>query len=119
LIFGEQVSACSLRDMLRCEFGYGQAHVCTFFKMEKSLMEEGDMRLREETDLVQLLKLREKYDLIVADPLYGKLLSYQPEKIVWLPHMAVSSVMYLHQSPVLFGEKGSRYFKNALSPADE
>ncbi|XCP86682.1 nitrogenase component 1 [Roseburia hominis] len=114
LILGEQVSSCSLRDMLREEFGYGQVDICTFFKMEKDLMEEGDMHLREETDLPQMLSLRGTYHLIVADPLYGKLLPYQPEKIAWIPHMAVSSAMYLDKSPVLFGRKGSIYFRNIL-----
>lgn len=119
LILGEQVNSCSLRDMLHGEFGYGQVDVCTFFQMESGLMEDGDRKLREETDLAQLMHSRERYDLIVADPLYGKLLPYQPENMVWIAHMAVSSVMCLDQSPVLFGEKGSAYFRKVLGVGEQ
>lgn len=114
LIIGEQVTACAIRDLLETEFDYGRVDVASFFKMEKTMMRERDLHIKEEALLVNYLKEKEQYDLIVADPMCFALLPYEPSKTIGFPHIAVSATMYVKQSPNIFGEKASLYFKKML-----
>ena len=114
LVIGEQMTACSLRQVLEEEFQYGKVDVASFFKMDKLLKAEGDFEIREEAVLVELLKKREQYDLVIADPLCFQLFPYEPKNKVEFPHIAVSSLLYLTQSKNLFAEKGSMYLKSVL-----
>lgn len=114
LIISEQVTACALRDLLREEFSYGCVDVASFFKMDKSLKEENDLHIKEEERLQRFLKEQDPYDLIIADPFCFSMIPYEPKKKIMLPHIAVSAVLYVNQSPNLFGEKASLYFEEML-----
>lgn len=114
LIIGEQVSSNSLRQMLRAEYGYEQIDVVSYFQMYKEYMEQKDKHLEWESDLTELLAERAPYDIIIGDPFYFSLLPYAPEKMVQLPHIAISSIAFLDKSPNCFGDKGSQYFKQIL-----
>lgn len=114
LIIYEQVTACALRNLLRDEFDYGTVDVASFFKMDKSLKEENDLHIKEEDTIQIFLKEQEKYDLIIADPFCFGMIPYEPEKKIMLPHIAVSASLYAKQSPNIFGEKASVYFKKML-----
>lgn len=113
-IIGEQLTACALRELLWSEFSYGKVDVASFFKMDKALMQEGDLHIQEEASLIEFLKDQEAYDLIIADPLCFPVIPYRPEKQIMLPHIAVSGILYLEQSPNLFGKKASVYFHQLL-----
>lgn len=114
LIIYEQVTACALRDLLREEFDYGIVDVASFFKMDKSLKEENDFHIKDEEKFQTFLKEQEKYDLIIADPFCFSMISYEQEKKIMLPHIAVSASIYANQSPNIFGEKASLYFQKIL-----
>lgn len=114
LIVGEQVASESLRGLFLQEFGFEQVDVASYFTMDAELMREGDAKLVEEDDLPDLLAARERYDVILADPLLLRLLPYQPKMVVPLPHTAVSSRAFWNQSPNCLGDKGSLYFAQAL-----
>lgn len=114
LIIHEQVTACMLRKLLQEEFGFKTVDVASFFKMDESLLQENDLQIKEEAMLTNYLKQQEKYDLVIADPFCFKLLPYVPEKKMMLPHIGVSAVFYVKQSPNLFGEKADIYLKNIL-----
>lgn len=64
-------------------------HVASWFMMEKSQKEEGDILLKEEDDWISLIK-EKNYDVIIADPLLKKAVPFY--KGVWydLPHFAIS-----------------------------
>jgi len=44
-------------------------------------------------------------DLVIADPLYARLLPEEPEKFIKLPHVAYSGRFYEKEIPVLVGER--------------
>ena len=119
LIIGEQLASCSLRNMLREEFGYTEIDIFSFFRMEEEFMEANDRKIVEENDLSELLDSREEYQLVAADPLCFPLLPYEPEKTVFLPHTAISSRAFWDKSPNCFGEKGSLYFRYMLKDRGE
>ena len=119
LIIGEQVASNALRDMLKYEYGYQVVDVISYFKMYKEYMREQDSFLVEESDFTELLTKREKYNIVIGDPLYFSLLPYQPEQTVFMPHTAVSSRAFWDKSPNIFGEKGSYYFDQMLKKQEE
>lgn len=113
-IIGEQLTACALRELLWSEFSYGKVDVASFFKMDRTLMQKGDLQIKDEASLIEFLKNQEEYDLIIADPLCFSVIPYHPKRQIMLPHIAVSSILYLKQSPNLFGKKASIYFHQIL-----
>lgn len=113
LLVGEQVASESLRRLLEGEFNC-QVDVASYFTMDPELAREGDCRLSEEEDLAQLMLSRERYDAVAADPLILRLMGYQPDTVIQLPHIAVSSRIFWDKSPNCFGEKGSDYFSRLL-----
>lgn len=113
LIVGEQVASENLRRLLEGEF-HCQADVASYFTMDPVLMRENDCRLTEEEDLARLMLQRERYDVVAADPLILQLMGYQPDTVIQLPHIAVSSRIFWNKSPNCFGEKGSDYFSSLL-----
>ena len=82
--------------------------------MDPALMREGDAHLSEEDSLARLMLERERYDVVAADPLILRLMGYQPDTMIQLPQIAVSSRIFWDKSPNCFGEKGSGYFSRLL-----
>lgn len=115
LIIYEQVTANMLRKLLKEEFDFGTVDVASFFKMDESLMQENDLHIKEESVLKEHINKFEKYDFVIADPFCFKLLPYEPEQKMMFPHIGVSAVFYVKESPNLFGEKASIYMKNILN----
>lgn len=114
LIIGEQLASNSLRWMLKEEFNYRNVDVVSQFRMYDEYMRKGDIKMKSEEFLIRHLKERERYDIVISDPIYFGLVPYRPEKLVSLPHIAVSSRAFWDKSPNCFGEKGSTYFKSVL-----
>lgn len=113
LIVGEQVASNMLRDMLRTEFGYETVNVASFFTMDPSLAETGDFYAKTESDYVDTLSERENYDLAIGDNFLTRALPYET-RILNIPSIAISGLVFMRQSPVLFGEKGTLYFQQML-----
>ena len=67
LIVQQQVMAGSIRAELRKRGGDGKITVASWFSMEKDLLEEGDVSLKDEDDYMELVK-NGGYDVIFADP---------------------------------------------------
>lgn len=113
LIVGEQVASNMLRRMLRQEFGCGETDVASFFTMDRPLMEAGDWFAQTESGYVEELRRRAPYDVVVGDDFLTEPLPYAAQ-VVRIPSIAISGLAFVHQSPVLFGEKGSRYFAQCV-----
>lgn len=64
-------------------------HVASWFMMEKSQKEEGDILLKEEDDWISLIK-EKNYDVIIADPLLKKAVPFYKGEWYDLPHFAIS-----------------------------
>ena len=74
--------------------------------------------IAEGTDEIVLEdELREacrRADLVIADPLYARLLPDEPEKFIKLPHVAYSGRFYEKEIPVLVGERLDAWLEEKL-----
>ena len=67
LIVQQQVMAGSIREELQKRGADGEITVASWFSMEKDLLEEGDVPLKDEEDYMDLVE-KGRYDVIFADP---------------------------------------------------
>ena len=67
LIVHQQVIANSIRDVVREHDEDSEVTVASWFSMEKDLLEEGDVSLRDEEDYIELVE-NGSFDVIFADP---------------------------------------------------
>lgn len=113
LIVGEQIASNMLREMLHDEFGCKTADIITFFKAEKELLKGQDYAAAAESEFIELLKKREKYDIVIGDQFLTRAVPYEVQTIP-VPSIAISGMVFMRQSPVLYGEKGTLYFQQIL-----
>ena len=67
LIVQQQVIAGAIREELRKRGADGEITVASWFSMEKDLLEEGEVSLKDEEDYMELVE-KGGYDVIFADP---------------------------------------------------
>ena len=89
LIVQQQVMAGSIRAELRKRGGDGKITVARWFSMEKDLLEEGDVSLRDEEDYMELAE-KGGYDVIFADPCMKRMTKAFSGVFVDTVHFAVS-----------------------------
>ena len=112
LVIGEQVFSNALRNCLAADFGLNDITVlCPLFP-EKTLCADNDIITDTEADIKEIMK---DYDIIVADPIYRRILSSNQNCIfIDMPHEAFSSRVYREQIPVIISEKANDYFEKYL-----
>ena len=89
LIVQQQVMAGSIREELRKRGGDGKITVASWFSMEKDLLEEGDVSLKDEEDYMDLVE-KGRYDVIFADPCMERMIPGFDGVFIPLTHFAVS-----------------------------
>lgn len=89
LIVQQQVMAGSIRAELRKRGGDGKITVASWFSMEKDLLEEGDVSLKDEEDYMDLVE-KGRYDVIFADPCMRRMTKDFSGVFVDAVHFAVS-----------------------------
>ena len=89
LIVKQQVMAGSIRAELRKRGGDGKITVASWFSMEKDLLEEGDVSLKDEKDYMELVE-KGRYDVIFADPCMRRMTKDFSGVFVDAVHFAVS-----------------------------
>jgi hypothetical protein len=89
LIVQQQVMAGSIREELRKRGGDGKITVASWFSMEKDLLEEGDVSLKDEEDYMDLVE-KGRYDVIFADPCMKRMAKTFSGVFVDAVHFAVS-----------------------------
>ena len=89
LIVQQQVIANSIRDVIRQRGGKTEITVASWFSMEKELLEEGDVALRDEEDYISLVE-NGGYDVIFADPCMKRMTPGFQGEFVDAVHFAVS-----------------------------
>ena len=89
LIVQQQVMAGSIRAELRKRGGDGKITVASWFSMEKDLLEEGDVPLKDEEDYMDLVE-KGRYDVIFADPCMKRMAKTFSGVCVDAVHFAVS-----------------------------
>lgn len=93
LIIHQQFIANELRRELRSMGHHGRIDVASWFMLENSLAENGDVTLREEDDLSELLQKR-RYKAVAGDPLFKRAISGWDGEYIGLPHYPVSSGIF-------------------------
>ena len=88
-IVQQQVMAGSIRAELRKRGGDGKITVASWFSMEKDLLEEGDVSLKDEEDYMELVE-KGRYDVIFADPCMRRMTKDFSGVFVDAVHFAVS-----------------------------
>lgn len=89
LIVQQQVMAGSIRAELRKRGGDGKITVASWFSMEKDLLEEGDVSLKDEEDYMELVE-KGRYDVIFADSCMRRMAKTFSGVFVDAVHFAVS-----------------------------
>ena len=89
LIVQQQVMAGSIRAELRKRGADGEITVASWFSMEKDLLEEGDVPLKDEEDYMDLVE-KGRYDVIFADPCMRRMAKMFSGVFVDAVHFAVS-----------------------------
>ena len=89
LIVQQQVMAGSIRAELRKRGGDGKITVASWFSLEKDLLEEGDVSLKDEEDYMELVE-KGRYDVIFADPCMRRMTKDFSGVFVDAVHFAVS-----------------------------
>lgn len=89
LIVQQQVMAGSIRAELRKRGTDGEITVASWFSMEKDLLEEGDVPLKDEEDYMDLVE-KGRYDVIFADPCMKRMAKTFSGVFVDAVHFAVS-----------------------------
>lgn len=89
LIVQQQVMAGSIRAELRKRGGDGKITVASWFSMEKDILEEGDVSLKDEEDYMELVE-KGRYDVIFADPCMRRMTKDFSGVFVDAVHFAVS-----------------------------
>ena len=123
LLIGEPVMMKSMAETLRAcgtlKFGEGGCEEEKEFSVRIiSPMRGLPREIAEGTDEIVLEdELREacrRADLVIADPLYARLLPEAPEKFIKLPHVAYSGRFYEKEIPVLVGERLDMWLEEKL-----
>ena len=89
LIVQQQVMAGSIREELQKRGADGGITVASWFSMEKDLLEEGDVPLKDEEDYMDLVE-KGRYDVIFADPCMKRMAKTFSGVFVDAVHFAVS-----------------------------
>ncbi len=112
LIIGEQFLSCAMRESLLNDYGFHSVQIAGFFTMEKSMMQPGDRKLKEENELLQLLQTTEA-QVVIADPMMD---IFRDSSKLWipLPHLPVSTKMSGFKRPPLLGEQADRWLRSEL-----
>ncbi len=123
LLIGEPVMMKSMAETLRAcgtlKFGEGGCEEEKEFSVRIiSPMRGLPREIADGTDEIVLEdELREacrRADLVIADPLYARLLPEEPEKFIKLPHVAYSGRFYEKEIPVLVGERLDMWLEEKL-----
>ena len=89
LVVHQQVIANSIRDAVREHGEDAEVTVASWFSMEKDLLEEGDVSLRDEDDYIELVE-NGSFDVIFADPCMKRMTPGFDGEFVDAVHFAVS-----------------------------
>ena len=104
LIVGEQILGNSIRRNINKRTKDINVVVGTMTGLRKELALDGDMDIKSEEMLLDLIDSG-KYEKLVGDPLLGDLLDNNSMKIVEIPHVAISSKLYWNKSVHFIGKE--------------
>ncbi|MBQ9272381.1 MAG: nitrogenase molybdenum-iron protein [Mogibacterium sp.] len=94
LVIHQQIRANTIRDIIRSDLNDPEADitVASWFMMDKSIKEDGDIKIKEESGFIDLVT-NGGYDVIIADGSFRKAARGSGSLFIDLPHFAVSGVL--------------------------
>ena len=107
LVVHQQVLSGAVRGSLEKAGVKGRITCATWFDYKQELAREGDVRLREEDDFMDLVR-RKKWDLIIADPVLKPMAGQYGGKWIDAYHFAVSGQAAIDRSRMSGTKKNSR-----------
>jgi hypothetical protein len=116
LIIGDQVIANSLRSALHLINNAANITVGSFFAVQQELLLQGDIFIKNEGHLIELLRSG-KYDSLLADPLVTRLPAAEQLTCYALPHPAVSSYLYWDRVPLFTGDEMEKLLASCATKA--
>ncbi len=116
LIVGDQVIANSLRAGIHLINEDVNIKIASFFAIRLELALPGDIFLKNERHLVELLRSG-KYDSLLADPLITRLPAAASLKCYPLPHPAVSSYLCWDKVPLFTGDEMEKLLQSCATGA--
>lgn len=111
LIVGDQIIANSIRTALYQKGCKANAAVGSFFGVRPELTAAGDVHLKSEKHLMELLK-KGSYQILIADPLISGIPAAAALTRFMLPHPAVSSSLYWNDVPLFAGGEFEETLRN-------
>lgn len=94
LLLHQQFVCNALRKKLQKEFPTAKIAAGSFFKIEKTLQQPGDLHFAGEDEFTDYIR-RGNFDVIVGDPFYQRALGSFTGTFLSLPQVAVSGEFYL------------------------
>ena len=114
LLIGDQVIARSVRQALLRKGFTGEIDIAGFFKMDRSLLQAGDKKLRGEKDLIEMVSAGD-YSAVIGDPLLRRIPQISRMRLYALPHPAISGEFAWEQVPVFTSEEFDGFLEQILS----
>ena len=78
------------------------------------MAQENDKKLLCEETLEAYIEENERYDLIIGDPVFRKVVECKADCYLEMPHLAVSTVINMYDSYQIIGEYGTKFFDYIL-----
>lgn len=107
VIVGEQVSSNAIRQELLKNHGYKNVRVFSYFTMEKSLMQEGDKRTKNEEVLEKAIA-ESGAGVVIADPVLSPLV---PNGVKLVPLPSGTFIWSDGEAPDLIGERLNQWLR--------
>lgn len=93
LIITQQILGNSLRDLYKTKGYKGTIDVGTFFLLDKNIKKENDFHIESEDELKEKI-IAGKYDTVVGDPLFKRIVPNSDCNWISLPHYPVSAEIH-------------------------
>lgn len=114
LIINEQFQADGIRKCLLEDYAVEQVDCVSFFGWNLEMAQENDKKLLCEETLEAYIEENERYDLIIGDPVFRKVVECKADCYLEMPHLAVSTVINMYDSYQIIGEYGTKFFDYIL-----
>lgn len=111
-IIGEPVFASSLRTCLEEDFGLKRVRIVCPVEEDAGLLRTGDVRTGEEEDFDRILN--DGTGMVIADPIYRRVLRNGQVRFIDFPHEAYSGRLYRKGIPVFIGEGFNEWLEPRL-----
>lgn len=93
LVIHQQIFANEIRRIAEATRGVKKVDVATWFMLDDEISRNGDRALKEEDELLELVRSGE-YDLVIGDPLFKRALPGWDGIYLSLPHFTVSGSLH-------------------------